>query len=169
LVATWELHGKALDVQQQSKASNHERSDVVQLKWVLVRGAAAGHGWLRDGSKSIGNGCKRTPPGTVEDEEGRANGHREKHYESDCGRLVLTGRSILWMHFAGRRRYAQGVGAVLHPVVAWSFSGSAEYVTHPDFEKVGKGHLDDAMQMLRTEFHDVAVEPAIRHGAAASV
>ena len=66
-------------------------------------------------------------------------------------------------------RYARGVGGVLHPVVAWAFSGSAEYVTHPDFEKVAKGHLDDALYLLRTEFQDVAVEPAIIHGAAASV
>jgi nucleotide-binding universal stress UspA family protein len=57
---------------------------------------------------------------------------------------------------------------VLRPLVAWSFSGSAEYVTHPDFEKVAKEHLDDALRVLRSDFPEVVVDPLVLHGAAAS-
>jgi nucleotide-binding universal stress UspA family protein len=91
---------------------------------------------------------------------------------STAGPVVVVGldgsqHSLEALRWAAR--YARGVGAVLRPVVAWSFSGSAEYVFHPDFESVAKEHLDDALRVLRTEFHDVAVEPAIVHGSAASV
>lgn len=66
-------------------------------------------------------------------------------------------------------RYAHKVGALLRPVAAWSFSGSAEYVVSPDFERLAKDSLEEALRVLRTEFHDVAVEPAVVRGSAASV
>jgi nucleotide-binding universal stress UspA family protein len=65
--------------------------------------------------------------------------------------------------------YARGFRALLRPVAAWSFSGSAEYVVHPDFERVARDNLELALQVLRREFRDVAVEPAVVHGSAASV
>jgi nucleotide-binding universal stress UspA family protein len=66
-------------------------------------------------------------------------------------------------------RYAREFGAVLRPVIAWSFSGSAEYVLIPDFERLAKANLEEALHVLRTEFHDVEVEPAVVRGSAASV
>ena len=91
---------------------------------------------------------------------------------STAGATVVVGfdgsqHSLEALRWAAR--YARGVGAVLRPVAAWSFSGSAEYVVHPDFERVAKENLEAASRVLRTEFHDVAVEPAVVHGSAASV
>jgi nucleotide-binding universal stress UspA family protein len=66
-------------------------------------------------------------------------------------------------------KYAREFGALLRPVTAWSFSGSAEYVLKADFERLAKANLEEALHVLRTEFHDVAVEPAVVQGSAASV
>jgi nucleotide-binding universal stress UspA family protein len=54
-------------------------------------------------------------------------------------------------------------------VAAWTFSGSTEYVVHSDFERAAKDTVEKALRVLRTEFHDVAVEPAVVHGSPASV
>ena len=65
--------------------------------------------------------------------------------------------------------YVRAVGGLLRPVVAWSFSASTGYVIKPDFEKVANDELEAAMKELRTEFHDVAVDPRTVEGAPAAV
>jgi len=65
--------------------------------------------------------------------------------------------------------YALAFGALLRPLVAWSYSSSPEYVTQPDFESSARDSLEAALKLLHTEFHDVAVEPGLVQGSAASV
>ena len=88
--------------------------------------------------------------------------------------IVLVGfdgseHSLDALRWAGH--YARAVGALLRPIIAWSIPANTDLMSLPgeDFEKVAKADLDDAMQVARTEFPDVAIEPQVVYGSPASV